>query len=524
MNVEPPNGSDAPPERREREERTGAAVNDYVAMVARHRPYRDTSPRRTIPFRDFRQEVRRHRPSDLLPTLAALALAGGDPPFSAQWLATMPPWAIALAARESILWGNEHRKEGVTGDDLRRLFNAHNDVVGVPRERDDNFVLGMLTQVAYEQFPYQESIFEEVSRTHALLVDGLSAVNLEVLSEKAWEEMLGAPLGQVVGATFFLQVAASKNAGWFDHKWLDRPDMQEIYDVWPREVIERRALELSSTFEEFKAAYHAAPHPPDGNERYSFNPLVERPFVRMNDGRYLAPQPRLILRTITPGALYYRGIRALGEPFARDLGKLTERYVGRQLKSIKPTPDLYPEILYGKPEQASTDWFLVLPSVVVMFEVKSARFGLLERAAAPGFEKRTKSLIDKAVGQLIRSSTEIDARNPAFEHIPSDRPRIGVLVTAEPHYLANSHWTRETVQQAPFPTLTASLRDIELLAALPLDEVERQLVEIANDPDRSTWSLGTAFDRSKKQGPNVVLQEAWDSYPWLEELDIDEDQ
>ena len=487
------------------EEQRGQAVSEYLQMVARHRPHRNEPHRRSIGFNEFRQAVRRYRPSDLLPALAVLAIAGDEPPFDARFLASAPPWGIALAARESILWGNEYRRDTVSADRLRRLFNAHNNIYE-DRGGAASGVLPILTRVVYEQFPYQESIFEEVSRSHALLVDGIGHIDAEVLDNGAWERLLGAPLGQVVGATFFLQVAATKNAGWFDHKWLDHSDMQGIYARWPRAVIERRAAELSSDFAHFKVAYEAVPHPPKGYERYAFNPLTAQPFVRMPDGRLLAPQPRLILRTVSPGALFYRGIKEFGEPFARDLGKLTEWYVGEQLASIDEAVELHPEIVYGKPERKSIDWFLVLPSVVVMFEVKSARFGVLDRAAVDGFEAKTKTLLDKATTQLNRSSDALDKRVPAFSNIPHDRPRIGIVVTGEPYYLANSPWMRDLLKESPFPTLTASLRDIEFLASLPLDEVERQLVEIAHDPERSTWNLGNAIKDVPERRRNKILQ------------------
>ena len=507
--------------RADNEVRTGKAVSEYARIVARQRPYGHTPERRSIRFAEFRQLVRRYRPSDLLPALGALALVGGEPPFSPQLLRNAPPWAIALAARESILWGNEYRREGVTADDLRVVFNAHNSIHEGDVAPSTTGLLSMLTRLAYEQFPYQESIFEEVSRSHALLVDGIGEIDAEVLDEGAWHRLLGAPLGQIVGATFFLQVAATKNSGWFDHKWLDRDDLQPLYARWPRHVIEQRAEQLSSSFEDFRTAYESVPHPPIGYERYAYNPLVARPFVRMADGRLLAPQPRLVLRTVSPSGLYYRGIKEFGTPFARDLARLTERYVGEQLASIDDSIELHPEIVYGKPEQKSIDWFLVLPSVVIMFEVKSARSGLLDRAAVDGFESRAKILFDKAITQLERSSEALDNRLTAFAHIPPGLPRIGIIVTGEPYYLANSTWMRDLLKQVPFPTLTASLRGIEFLAGLPLHEVERQLVEIANDPERSTWNLGNAIEDAPEHRGNKLLQRAWDSYPWLDSLDAD---
>ncbi len=511
--------------RASRPDGVSGAVSDYMGMVA-GQPTWPTAParRERVLFKEFRQIVRRYRPSDLLPALAELSLAGGEPPYEGKVLATVPPWATALAARESALWGNKYRDTEVTGDSLRVIINAHNNIYEEDPSPDARGVLDIMTRLAYEQFPYQESIFEEVSRSHALMFEGAAEIPVEVLNDEAWHRLLGAPLGEIVGATFFLQVAAISNKGWFDDAVLDRDGLQAIYDRWPRAVIRERAAQLSSSFEEFKAAYEAVPHPPAGYERYAYNPLIKRPFLRMPDGRLLAPQPRLILRTVSPGALYYRGVEEFGESFSRDLGHLTEHYVGKQLRAITPSPDLHPEIVYreGKAEKKSIDWFLVLPSAVIMFEVKSARFGLLERAAFGGYQDKVKTLLNKATEQLERTAKALDENNPHFGHIPNNLPRVGVIVTGEPYYMANSPLVRDLLNEAPFPTLTASLREIEFLAGLPLDEVERQLVHIANDPERSTWSLSNALDKaSGTRSP--VLQRAWDAYPWPEDLDSDDE-
>lgn len=506
--------------RRQAEQTTATAVNDYLQRIYRHRPYADAA-RRSVPFTEFRQLVRRVRPSVLLPALAAFTLADSSEPLSSRFSRTAPPWAVALAARESILWGNEYRDDTISGDYLRRLFNAHNDIAE-PDLNGDGVVelLGILTRLAYEQFPYQESIFEEVSRTHALMVEGIDQVELEVLhKDDTWQRLLGAPLGQVVGATFFLQTGANVNAGWFDETWLDRPDLKGIYNKWPRHVIEHRAADLTSTPDQFKQAYLAAPRPSPGHERYAYNPLVARPFVHMPDGRVLAPQPRLVMRTISPGGLYYAGLKEFGTGFARDLGRLTERYVGELLAAVDRDVELHPEVTYGKPEKKSVDWFLVLPNVVVMFEVKSARYALLDRAAAPGFEQRTTALLNKATGQLVRTAEALAAKNPSFAHIPHDRPHIGIIVTGEPYYLANSGWMRDLLNEAPFPTLTASLREIEQLSGLSLHQVEEQLIRIANDANHSTWSLGTALKDVPGHRRSPVLERAWQAYPWIDKDD-----
>lgn len=494
-----------------------SSVAEFRRQVQRHkrRTVQTREPRRSVPFRDFRQLARQVRPSALLQALGEFA--SSDPDFGFGGVidgAYAPPWAVALIAREAILHGNEFRQPTVTPGYLRQLFNAHNDIAD-PSIRDESFdPLSVLTRLAYEQFPYQESIFEELSRTHALMVEGVHSLSLEVLGDPdVWHRLLGAALEEVVGATFFLQVAASQNHGRWDDSWLDRDDLEEIFNLWPRHVIRHRARTLTATVEGFRSAYSAAPSPQAGHERFAYNPLVATPFIDLENGITVAPQPRLILRTITPGALYYPGMNQFGSAFARDLGRLTERYVGALFGAVDSAMELHGEISYGRPERKSVDWFVVLPSAVVLIEVKSARFGLLERAAAPGYQTRVAGLLNKAVGQLVATSERLDSNDPAFAAIPRDRPRIGIVVTGEPFYLANSGWMRELIKEAPFPTLTASLRVVEHLCGLSLDALETDLTRIVVDPERSTWNLGVAISK-EHQGISPVLENAWEAYPW----------
>lgn len=437
---------------------------------------------------------------------------------------------MSASTRESILWGNEHRRDEVTESDLIDIFNGHNSIYeGDPDPDDEHSALRLMTRLAYEQFSMQESVFEEVARTHALLVEGVdSVVGLQVLAHPdAWNRLLGAPLGQMVGATMFLQVAANENGGWYDPNWLTQERFDPVCQLWPREAIELRAEQLSTTFDGFRVSYKAALEkgaPPHGYDRYAFNPLVTTPFLRMPDGRLLAPQPRFILPSISPGALYYRGLDVFGKSYADDLGQLTEAYVGRQLRSLSDDVVAHPEIIYGKEHLRSIDWFWVFSSVVVLVEVKSARFGLSERAGALGFEDAVAARLGKAADQIARTEAALVNGRPEFEHIPKDRPRISIIVTGEPHHLVNSPWMRDLFSHPPVPMVTASLRDIEMLVSLPAERVEEQLVAVAHDAEKSSWSLANALDNDARIDPatgkyyrNKVLDEAWSSYPWPKE-------
>jgi hypothetical protein len=76
-----------------------------------------------------------------------------------------------------VLWSNEHRRGVVDADALFRIMNAHARIAEVDTTSDNIEILDVVTRIAYEQFPYQASQSAEVSRSHALLVDGLGEVS-----------------------------------------------------------------------------------------------------------------------------------------------------------------------------------------------------------------------------------------------------------------------------------------------------------------------------------------------------------
>lgn len=117
-----------------------------------------------VRYSDFRQAVRRHAPSELIPYLSVRAAAkqplamGWDD----EWARGYPPWVYAAIAREAILYGNEHRRTPVDEEAFRQLRNLMTESHDAHSDRDEN-PLALLGGYAYEQFPYQTSIMEERS-------------------------------------------------------------------------------------------------------------------------------------------------------------------------------------------------------------------------------------------------------------------------------------------------------------------------------------------------------------------------
>lgn len=470
-------------------------------------------------YREFVQACRASRPTDLIPAVARISAALGEPPYTDQVKVKRPPWGLAVAARESLLYGNEYRQKPVSErsiDDLmRKFFNCEATPPLLPG--DQGFLLSLLTPIIYEQFPWQESIFEEIARSHALLVEGLDRIQTAVISTSSLSELLGGlELREAIGAAFVLQVGAYQNGGTYDPGWLSQSNFDEVLALYPKETFEVTALRLTATQDEFRADFEQNSHGNKQLARYDYNPLVRTPFVDLGQDHSFAPAPRLIMRTVTPGGLYYPGIAKYGNAFAEDLGTLFEHYIGRHLRLIDGA-EVHPEIVYGsKRNKKSVDWFVVMPGLVLLVECKLKRLGLAARAGDSRLTADLTNSIERAHQQLTHSVENLAAKTPQFSHIPSDRPTIALIVSAEPIYTGAAYLVERQLTSIScggllnVPVATASAREIENLVTLE-DEVEQILLERFHDrPSGALISLRDLHPNHDRK--NVILEKAWDSY------------
>ena len=303
---------------------------------------------------------------------------------------------------------------------------------------DREFFVRLTTLVTYEQFPYQESMFEELARSHAWLVEGLSEVETQVITADSLASMLGGvSLREAIGATFLLQIGALQNEGVYNAGWLDQPNFAEVLQNYSRSSIETVAGRLTTTPEGFRAAYAQHSLGTATAARFDYNPLAAKPFVDLG-GTVVAPATRLILRTVTPGGLYYAGMAEHGKAFADDLGLLFEHYIGRQLKLIEGAR-VEPEIAYGKGGgNKSVDWFVVLPNLVILVEVKSRRLRPAARAGDAALFTSLAETLGGARRQLTRTVERLGEGDPAL--LTSDRPSHA---RSDCHCGALLHGTRE---------------------------------------------------------------------------------
>jgi hypothetical protein len=351
--------------------------------------------------------------------------------------------------------------------------------------------------------------------------DGYSGrKTLEVLTDEALTQLLGAPLRQAVGVAFVLHASAQVNGGFFDPAWMDQPQFGDVLTTVPRgQIVSVINAVFAGSFDDFKRQAAEAP-PLPFLERYKFNPLTARPFVRLGDGRLLAPVPQLIARKLSPMELYYLGIRRWGESFARDMGELFEDYVGRQLHTL-PDITVYPEIRYvqGKNTLMGVDWIVVAEDAVLLVEAKATRVPAAARAGQVTAKEAFKRTLGRAFEQINRTYQAIRRGVPEFSAIPADRPILGLVTTLDPWYIANSGPARDLLPGTDIPTLVASVRALEHLIAIGQRRAATPiLAETLGDEERRTWDLTTTLmPYTEPSGDNPVLRDAWKQYPFRSE-------
>lgn len=116
------------------------------------------------------------------------------------------PWAIAAAAKASIVASNEHRRPGATGKDVLQicaLYNALETPLADDPGDSSESVGAFFVRTSYEQFRYQQSHFEEISR-FAALFEGIDDLDTEVLDAALIKRLLGCSLGEFIVAGFVL--------------------------------------------------------------------------------------------------------------------------------------------------------------------------------------------------------------------------------------------------------------------------------------------------------------------------------
>jgi hypothetical protein len=480
-------------------------------------PYRYNRP---VTDHEYIQRIRRHPTSSLVPLIAATAARYWEP---RSWLVDghrkYTPWALADAARVSLVSGNEYRRQAPTDRDLLEILAAYvaftdkalNSLLDRPEA-----IWEFMLRISGEQLAWQEQDYNDFARTAALLTQTTSTKPCRFM-RPGWDtDMLGCPLSDYVGIAQILLAAAIKNAGCFEPSWLDDDSAAPICQVIPKPVI----LDVIDTHfaTDLTAFRHDDKDQRRGRDpelrRFEYNPIRSRPFLTGFGPAYLTPAPRAIIGKASPLGLYHTGVKYFGNAFAQDFGDLLEQYVGRQLRLI-PNVTVLPEIAYssGCNQLFSADWIVVFDDLVLLVEAKSRRPTQQLRLASVERVNELKRMLGHAYNQIETTAKLIAENNPPFTAIPADRPVIGLIITQEPFHVANAPFQRQYMPATSVSTAVAGVSELEELVTVTDMPISHLLRERAADAERSTWALHSALT-GRAHTVNPVLDAAWRSYPW----------
>jgi hypothetical protein len=482
---------------------------------------------REVKFDEFRQRVRRHTPTTLLPLIASRAR---EKLPRASWYEAPKvetPWGLAAAARASLLYGSEHRQPA-TRDDVEPICAAFASLKMLRPQAPIEELRAFFLRTSYQQLTYQSEVGYDVARSVAMFRDSLTAVAPTTLTPDVLAQVLGGTVVEFVGTGWLLFASAMTNDGIFLDEWIDRPQFRDVIADLPaptlRALIERSfAADIAAQRSDGLA--HATDCRADvQREAFAYNPLQSRPLVTLAAGRYVIPSPLLLLRRITTTGIYYAAMAALGPSIGTDLGAVFEHYVGRQLAQV-PGARLIPEITYGREHKRTVDWFLILDDMLVLVEVKAPR---LTEAARMGDDVELTSDLDRTIGKArgqIDRTAALLAEPPdelIAAGVPTDRPVRGLIVTLEPYYLVHSPLIAPLLPASATLTTTASVHDVEHMVRIARGGVAfaDQLRRVQDDAELATWSplAGVLKGWPEAAGDNPILDQAGDELPWRDQM------
>lgn len=463
---------------------------------------------RRVQYSEFEACVRKYDPMSVLIAMARVSASQPEAEgFQGSW-ATVAPWTVSAIARQAILSsGRFGTRRPLDDAGFRRLINLFRQVDVTPHTGFElhQFLVG----AAHEQFSYSISAKEEVARTLAVLID-TPAPRPGSLDESELDNLVGGPIRELASSTFVLWASARTNQGIVRRKAIRDLASEAPGKVPSADTMLATLDRLTATLEQARADGLDAPQFKGGLQKYSYNPLTRAPFIRVDSETVIAPQTAFVLASCSLEAIYYLGQRANIPNFGSDLGLRVEAYAGRQLRHTGNL-SVHPEVSWS--DKKSIDWFVVTPAATILVECKSAHSTLEIRAGSATTAQDTGAKLGPAVHQINRTVSQIRNRNPKFSHIPNDRPFVGVIVTAEPMYVANAREVREYMPEPVVPTITMALRELESVSTLDPDMLGRALLQIASDPMLSAIepfsALKAVLGDYRLDRPNALIDEAF---------------
>ncbi len=304
--------------------------------------------------------------------------------------------AVACQAIRNHPWA---ARKPVFAKDVMALANNWNNV-------EDPFLgsgLMTLVRVAYEQFPYQEQLGDLIPRYLTILTETKPAdPPLDI--QGAFRSKTGLSIQEFmkVGVAFYF---GSFLYASFTRGFMEGPMAGKLKPFLTPDKIEAFLKVAATDFPTFRQLCLEEEKKAPGAGKWVFNPLISRPVVILQDGRYCVPIPRLLIHRITKG-IYYDLLEAFHNsdhnPFPDWFGHAFEEYGGIILRKALDQSTVFAEPAYGSPVRHGPDWTILGQTTGLAMEFRSSRLPKMIRTTTERDEvtSRVRQGLAQTAGRL----------------------------------------------------------------------------------------------------------------------------
>lgn len=460
-----------------------------------------------------------------------------------EWPDRANSFNMPLLAKAFLLWGRIEGGRAMTSEDGLKLLRAINSLPWYSELAGefatDDAVLSLLIRQGFQRFYTDDPLDARIARTWIMFSELVKEGGLEVPDPSGeLQKLIGVSVEDlwVIGFMFYIYhfsvTALDGRKSVFDPRsFVQEGTRQQEMAALVARVLQTVAL----TPQGFRDRYNA----PDSKYRdqsgrvgywlSEFNIARDFPIVSVGDGCYCSPYPTFALTRALDGFYYdllnefaRRKIAsgAKDNPYdnimAQTVGRLFERYVGRQLRLLPVGGnELRGEFTYRhkKQDKDSTDWILNRPArLPVLFECKAreAVLDLQRYGSADQIRTEVGKAIGKACRQLVRFIQAIDEKAKGLEQYHGLKEFICAVVLQAPlpfHMLRDIRIIIEQVATEMEPGWAAirgrihfvpmSIRELETAVATELQfgvPIEDQLYAYAQYREQvrrvETWDGG----------------------------------
>jgi hypothetical protein len=430
-------------------------------------------------------------------------------PLASEWNG-ISPWAISELAKFSAVYSNEWlRDRNFNFDELRKMcWVVHN--LGLPKSGDDSNTMAKrgLLQMGFEQFPYQRDLFGSAARAVAVLVDTPKRHKHLAEQEDLAQSAFGIDLMKAIYSSILLFHAMSQDHGQFTLQLLERKDLAGLFEQTTLKEFQVAAEKLIIPIGEFRDSVTHEQQPEPEVIRLKLNPLLMRPIVRLHNGGLVAPERSNILRSVGIDAVLNR-IHTQTKHRFRQVGPVFQQYIEDLANQIQEAKVLS-EFKYradGK-NRDTIDFFLVLPGLLVLVEVKSSRpLGDLISGQVD-VDSAYDDIFGVATEQLNESFRYLGEISKRRNEIPATGKVIGIVVTLERFHLSNSTLFTKNLER-DFPIFHVCAEEFEALVQLDGRQIAEKLIDVSMDAEKSMWDLAESIpDLRELQDRNPLIETA----------------